>query len=43
VSNCALASFDTPVYGDYAEVLAYVMPTLAAGASKTINIQYVRD
>jgi hypothetical protein len=32
----------TPVYGDYADSLVYVIPNLAAGASKTITVQYAR-
>jgi hypothetical protein len=41
--NSASAPLATPVYGDYADSLVYFIPNLAAGASKTINIQYVRD
>ena len=34
---------DTPTSGDYAASLVYYTGTLPAGASKTINIQYLRN
>jgi hypothetical protein len=46
-----VTSFDTscnpsgtvgPIFGDKTDSLIYYIPTLPAGASKTINIQYVR-
>ena len=41
-SSCNPSGVGTPAYGDYTDSLIYYIPTLPAGASKTINIQYVR-
>jgi hypothetical protein len=40
--NSAAAPLATPVYGDYADSLVYLIPNLGAGASKTITVQYAR-
>ena len=40
--TCGPPETNTPIYGDLADGLVYSIPNLAAGASKTINIQYQR-
>ena len=41
-TNCITFDEGGPISGDYTDSLFYSIPTLPAGASKTINIQYLR-